>query len=475
MNSALKPEAGANFDVIAAVRDATAQAGKRKKAGEFSLAQASPGEAITAVIFGLYLAYAVARLPSIFPFMEVPKLPMFLMASFLVILGVTVPPDRWKAFWLKSIPLRLMTLIGVLAVITVPLGIWISGSFDYLIHRYVISLAVFYCTFIFLRDRANLRRAVAVYVFCLGAVSVYSVANFTPPPVQYDSEGYPIETNAEKARIYVGDSLDPNDFGAVLAVALPLALWLGVGGPLRRVFWSAIALVFVSAVVLTGSRGSLLGFGAVALVFLGIGARGWRRILTFILIGGGVMIFLAAAGTGQMDRMMDFGGDDYNVTSTEGRMHFWKQGMIWMIKRPWGSGLGNFATKMDYTHGSARVAHSAWVTYGMELGVAGLAAYVLLCAVLVKGLLQLRKRAILAGNREDEALAGHLVAMMTGLMVTGTFLSNGYNAITYMAVGIAAAALVGTKLPDPPTETIEPVINPGRLGRQNSYPAPHRH
>jgi hypothetical protein len=93
-----------------------------------------------------------------------------------------------------------------------------------------------------------------------------------------------------------------------------------------------------------------------------------------------------------------------------------------------------------------------WVQYGVELGVAGLATIVFLCWYLVNRNRRLRKLALT--NRQspgdladrDAVLHGHMLAMLAGLLVTGSFLSNAYYPLTYMALGMAAAALLGSPL-----------------------------
>jgi hypothetical protein len=48
----------------------------------------------------------------------------------------------------------------------------------------------------------------------------------------------------------------------------------------------------------------------------------------------------------------------------------------------------------------------------------------------------------------EAVLNGHMLAMLAGVLVTGSFLSNAYYPLTYMALGIAAAALLGSPFRD---------------------------
>lgn len=184
-------------------------------------------------------------------------------------------------------------------------------------------------------------------------------------------------------------------------------------------------------------------------------------MLTVIMIGAG-FLFAAIATDGQLQRFFDFSGDDYNLEG-EGRWYFWRQGIVWTIKRPTGYGIANYGTYFDWLNGYSRAAHSMWVQYGVELGVAGLCTFVYLCWYLVNRNRRLRKLALNArttpgdlGDREA-VLHGHALAMLAGVLVTGSFLSNAYYPLTYMALGIAGAALLGS----PFREQLEGIVNGG--------------
>jgi hypothetical protein len=472
MSSAPLGSATHPTNLVDLVRSASAQETKRPRPSGFSLTRAGVIELAVAPILGLYLGYAVARLPEVFDAFDIPNLPMFAMLAFVAVLALAVPSEAWKLIWGKSRPLRLVSIILGLAVATFPIGIWPSGSLYYLRTRFIISLVVFLLCLVLLRDRRTLRWAVMIFVLCVTAVGVHYIDKYDPNAVRYDRNGNPIESTVERSRPNVGKSLDPNDFGAILAAAFPLALWLSVGNLRRRILWGGCALVMVAAVVPTASRGSMLAFGAAATVLIGMGARGWRRILTFVMVAGGAAVFVLMASGAQMGRFTDFGADDYNLTSHSGRWYFWKQGIVWTIKRPWGYGLDNFPTYMDIINGDGRAAHSTWVQYGMELGVAGLATFVTLCFFLGRSLVAHRRRAIslepfYPEARREEWLASHMLAMLAAILVADTFLSNAYGTLLYMALGLMGAVLLGSPLPEAaPAEPAQPAAAPRVRGRR---------
>ncbi len=378
-------DAGQPIDIVSAVREATAKVPPRRRLDGFSLQVASAGERVIAPLLGLYLGYAVVRLPEVFAAFDVPHLPLILMLIFLAMLAVAIPTNAWEMIWERSKALRLVTFLLLLAIGTAELGVWPSESFWFIRVRYFICIGVFLSCLLFLRDRRTMRLAIAIYVLCVTAVSIDVVHTYDPNAVVYDEDGVPIapEVIAERPELRrlqtVGDGLDSNDFGAILAVTFPLAMWLSVGSFPRRVFWSGAAVLMVMAVVPTQSRGSELGFVAAAVVLVGAGARGWRRWLSAALLAGCAGIFvMMATGIGAAGRFTDFSSNDYNLTD-EGRWFFWKQGFVWMLKRPWGYGIDNYPTYFGMLNGKERAAHSTWVQYGMELGVAGITLFVMLC------------------------------------------------------------------------------------------------
>ncbi len=466
------PGAASTADLV---REATASkggAGSRGRSDTFGLDRAGPSERWIPPFLGLYLVYAVVRLAEVFPVLEIPKLQMIMMAVFLTTLVVFIPPTGWRVIWDASMPLRLVTILFGISIVTIPLGIYMMGSLEFVRERYVVAVMVFFTCTVLLRDRRSFRTALTVFVIGVAVVAAYALLTYDITQYAFDRYGNPIpveDVNLEQIRIRVGASLDANDWGAVLASTAPLALWLSIGSFTRRIIFLPITALLIIAVVPTGSRGTFLGLVAGAMVLITVGTKGWNRILTLSLITIAGVGFATVATSGHLERFLDFGPDDYNLTN-EGRWYFWRQGFVWMIKRPWGYGIGNFGTYFGWLNGPDRAAHSMWVQYGMELGVAGLVAIVALVRSLVKGLNRLRHRigSGSAVDRADAILAGHMLAALAGMLVTGSFLSNAYYPLTYMILGLASAALLGRTnavAPLQPEPRPDPTPRPGRRVR----------
>ena len=430
---------------------AAAGTGKPSKRGlRFEFDHVSRREAIIAPLLGVYLGFAVVRLHERFPVLQVPYLLWGLMAVMLVTVFASIPRGGWSSVWRVSVQLRLVAALLALAVVTVPLGIWVSGALSYLINRYTVAIAVYVACFFLFRDRAVLRRVITIYITLVTVVACLNVIAYLKRDVSLTmmtSEEQLTFTqtgvaNVDKMRQAFG-SLDPNDLAAVLATSLPLALWLATGSFRRRVMWTPCALVIVLAVIPTASRGGLLGLAAAAIVLILVGTEGAKRSLLAGTLALGALLFNALAGA-QMDRMSNLGGSDYNYTASEGRLAIWKRGLFWMSRRPWGYGLDNFPVYFGWLNGSDRAAHNSLIQYGVELGVLGLAAYLIICGTLVKSLLRIRRNAMHgdAAAKETGTLCGHVLAMLAACWTTGFFLSNAYYPMTYMAIGIGSAIVL---------------------------------
>lgn len=449
----------------------------RNRGNLFSFDTLSPREAFVAPFLGIYLGFSVARIHERFPVLAVPYLLWGMMAVMLLTIMASLPRNGWRMTWENSPQLRLVAVLAGLAIFTVPFGVWMQGALDFLINKFTIVIAVYLACIILLRDSRSLRRVVALYVAIATVVAVANLISYfnhdlsttaltAAEALSYQQGG---EVDPDKLRQTFG-SLDPNDLAAVMAVTLPMALWLAAGSFRRRLFWTPSALVMVIAVIPTASRGGLLGLAAAAITLVLVGSSGGKRILLAGTLAVGTIGFIALAGA-QMDRLSNFSGTDYNYTAGEGRIEIWKRGIVWMTRRPWGYGLENFPVYFGWLNGADRAAHNSLIQYGVELGVLGLAAYLTICVTLVKSLLKIRRIALAGGPKGQDTvtLCGHVLAMLAACWTTGFFLSNAYYPLTYMAIGIASAVVlskVGTAETIPTDPIAEPAPAMGRLRRR---------
>jgi O-antigen ligase len=223
----------------------------------------------------------------------------------------------------------------------------------------------------------------------------------------------------------------------------------------------AIAGVLAAGVVKTGSRGGVIGLAVVALAL--IARAGPRRRLKYLIAVAacGIVVALAADET-LIERMSDIArpSDEYNVTDREGRLQIWKRGLGYMATHPvLGIGLDNFQTAEGVLSGKINrgygvrytAAHNAFVQIGAELGVLGLAAFVIAFWSAARGCRRVLRAAARDHARhpelaDDEArLATAALCALLGVATTGFFLSLAYHPITLFAL----AACIGVRAGSP--------------------------
>ena len=222
-------------------------------------------------------------------------------------------------------------------------------------------------------------------------------------------------------------ALNPNVVAGALVVLFPFAGFrLLSGWPdswRERSAWLAIWLVLVGAVwvlYLTKSRGAYLAAGASILVMLGL----WRPRLLLVLLPLSLLGAGAASAWLGWRTVLDA---LFTASSTHGlaqRIEIWTRALYLITDSPYtGSGLGCFGPLVAAIYPLFRVpqgtvshAHNLFLQVGVDLGLPGLAAYlVVLGSALRHGLVA---RSALGRDRLA-LLACACVASLAGMSVHG--------------------------------------------------------
>jgi len=250
-----------------------------------------------------------------------------------------------------------------------------------------------------------------------------------------------------------GPGINPNQLGGYLAVAAILAVALAcdreLPAPRRTVFAGAAALC-LPLVLLTGSRGALLGL-AVALVATPFVARRDRRggaaALAVAAVLFGAVCFVTIAPGPVVQRIA------HSDTSGSGRTDIWRMGARMVAAQPLtGVGAGNFSVatidyllrpgatqRAVYIVDEPKVAHNIYLEVLAELGIPGLALFAVIVA---GGLLSARDAARFAagrGLRETELLARGLLLALIAMLASAFFSSELFNKQLWLLLGLAIA------------------------------------
>ncbi len=193
-------------------------------------------------------------------------------------------------------------------------------------------------------------------------------------------------------RRYAATGFDPNTFGLILALSVPVALYLAFTSrtAIRWVYYLA-AITVISAVLLTASRtaliATLLGFLFPALRW---GGTAWRdRLATLALLGLLVLSLMKFAPSPTRERLSTI-PSEIATGSLNSRKQIWKGGVFRWLERPLhGVGSGAYPTAVSEwlgrpsIPGFTPVAHNTFLSVLVECGLIGFAIYSVLLATML--------------------------------------------------------------------------------------------
>ncbi|MEA3408071.1 MAG: O-antigen ligase family protein [Chloroflexota bacterium] len=299
---------------------------------------------------------------------------------------------------------------------------------------------------------------------CQGALGVYQFVQQKGPA------GFALLGRYMRAH---GTFSQPNPFGGYVGLLLPLAyttcfgLWRRAWSQRRAPFlalWGIAAMatmVLLAALVMSWSRGALLGFvGGLVLVGLGLRRRAWALVLMAVLLFLLLATYLAPllpAGLGRRlsDLAIYLGRDltaieitDANFSIIE-RLAHWQAAWRMFAARPWlGVGTGQYATAyasvaLPRWQNPLGHAHNYYLHILAEGGLLGLASYLTLLAAAIAGVWRRR-----AGEKVwPSALALGVLGMLGHLCVHSLF-DNLYVHEMYLLVAMLLGLVLYEREPD---------------------------
>jgi O-antigen ligase len=272
-------------------------------------------------------------------------------------------------------------------------------------------------------------------------------------------------------RATINTNFDPNDLAYGLVTLLPIVLALAgaAASKTRKLLLLLMALAVVTAMLLTGSRGGVIGLGAVLVLIaafpLSFGRDGTLRHFSLrrLTIRLGVLGTLAAVlftnlPSGTRERLMTLGhlDDDYNTSMTlnSSRLAVWTRDSAMVLKRPIGYGIGSADAVDGMSGGAFRTAHNSVVQALVELGVLGCGLFLYSYYAAWKELGRVYASVPVGESidrRKLEMYARALQIALAGNIVAGFFLSQAYASLLWMIIGLSAALVRVSDLHKPAT------------------------
>lgn len=228
------------------------------------------------------------------------------------------------------------------------------------------------------RDRFRQRRLIEAYVCGAVVAAVSTYVRFLMGRQTY-------------WRRYAAPGFDPNDCGLILALSVPLALYLALtGGARMRAVWHAAVVLALGAILLTASRTALVA-ACVAFVFslwtwrqASVSQRAASLLLPVVLVCG-LYAFAPAPARQRLATLPN----ELTKGTLHNRTTIWKAGVKLLKRHPvLGIGGGAYPEAMRPTLGQPGVpdhfyvAHNTFLSVLVETGAIGFALYGLMLATL---------------------------------------------------------------------------------------------
>jgi O-antigen ligase len=192
---------------------------------------------------------------------------------------------------------------------------------------------------------------------------------------------------------YTAVGANENELGIILALGLGMACYLLARNKSPRILWFASVPVFLVAILLTGSRGSLI---ATSVAFMMFPVSLGRYSVTFRIAGGVALLVIAGLGAAILpettwDRVKTIPTELSEGTLTK-RTYIWSAGLDAYRHHPIaGVGAGAFEASVYKQLDIAYVAHNSYLSVLVELGAVGLTIFATLLACLIHSALGLPK------------------------------------------------------------------------------------
>lgn len=231
---------------------------------------------------------------------------------------------------------------------------------------------------------------------------------------------------------YTGMFNDPNDLGMFLLMNIPLThlLLKRSNSKLLKLAYLAIIGLLIYGIVLTNSRGTLVGLMAYLVSYVWL-RFGWKRGVWLIVLMGPIALLA----------MGQFRTIDATEDSAYGRVEAWYDGFQMFKYRPI-LGVG----KAGFTEHHFRTAHNSYVLILAELGISGY----LLWSMTIMLSLWMAFSIMTAGSdsklteqypdlQRESQLAQALLLSLICYCATAFFLSRSYIIILYLFMGLVVA------------------------------------
>ncbi len=244
---------------------------------------------------------------------------------------------------------------------------------------------------------------------------------------------------------FVGLLADPNDLAMALLMSVPFTAEATLSPKLKRSrpLWILLLLLNVAGLIVTQSRGGLLGLGAAGFIILR------QRVRSTAMVGGFMAAALAALVivSGVSDRATVVGHDNSVVdASARGRLDAWVAGGRMLAYNPV-TGVGLFRVTANYSYYAVnpidwrpKTSHNAFVQAAAETGFLGFIPFMSLVFMAFWSDWRLLREIPDDASPLQRALLRSQLSTLAGVMVAAFFLSVAWSWFFYIVIAQAAVS-----------------------------------
>lgn len=239
---------------------------------------------------------------------------------------------------------------------------------------------------------ARQRALLQAYVLGGCVAAIITIHNYLSGADYLSGFGWaaPLDTGAAR---FAALNQDPNELGLTLALGLPMAWYISLSQPHRRIawLWQLYLPLAIPAILLTGSRGSFLTM-LVALMIIPLTQERLRlrtKAALYALAAGSLVLAGSVVPSTSLERLGSTRAD-IEAGYFGGRGRIWRAGLEVAREHPIvGVGAGAFEVALEPTLLRERAAHQVLLSILVEDGIVGLCLFLAMAVAALKPLRQL--------------------------------------------------------------------------------------
>ena len=375
------------------------------------------------------------------PYELVPALSSFKQIAFflgILTLAIYVPSQLMLEGNLTARPreIHLILLLCLAAFLSMPMATSPGEAYTEFTDLLLKAIVIFIVIVNVVRTQTRLKLLIWLAFAVSLYLSYYAVSDYMNGIFREGSAYYNNQRIGGAIRGLFGNS---NDLALHLVTMVPLAVGFAFAskGGLRKLLYLGFAVLFVSAIVVTFSRGGFLGLFAGVLVLVRKIGRKNKLLSTGALVVTltAVLAFAPASYSGRLSTIFSSQSD---VTgSSSQRTEILKRSFWVTLRYPlFGVGVGNFHYKSVHE----LVTHNAYTQVSSEMGIPALVVYLMLMMYPLRRLREIEAATLNAPDkRRLHYWSIGIQASIIAYMVSSFFGAVAYQWYIYYLVGYAVA------------------------------------